>query len=201
MTREEVVMLLRRQSQAAMRTTAEVLRKRQAERLAAGAPHLPAPSLAAATEQPRLLDVPLPKAVTLVVPLPPSWNSAFRVTATPTKKRRPNGERVWVGRVHLSEEAEQYHRLIDAQRRRERWPAPFRPEQMLRASGLVVMPRAGCDLDDRMKVLFDALEGHLYKDDNQVAEFGEWKRLVDGQRPRVEVTFEPIAVDKYGRAT
>lgn len=149
--------------------------------------------------QTSLLKVPLPKAARLTVPLPPSWNAAFRVTATPTKKRRRNGERVWVGRVHLSQEAEDYRRLVDAKLRREGWPGPFNRAQMLRVSGLIVMERAGCDLDDRLKILFDSLQGHVYENDEQIAELGRWQRIVDPKNARVELTIEPIAIDRYGR--
>jgi Holliday junction resolvase RusA-like endonuclease len=63
------------------------------------------------------------------------------------------------------------------------------------------MERAGCDLDDRLKVYFDALNGVLFDDDEQVAEYGDVRRIVDGKRPGIQATFTPIAVDRYGAPT
>lgn len=146
----------------------------------------------------------LPRAVELVLPLPPSWNRAFRTAAQPTKARHTKGafrgERVWTARVYKSKEAEEYAATVGAHVRRQ-LEEPFERHVMLRVSGDVVMARAGCDLDDRFKVLLDSLQGHVFVNDEQVAEFGRVRRLVDSSNPHVRLTFEPIAVDRYGKAT
>lgn len=146
----------------------------------------------------------LPRAVELVLPLPPSWNRAFRTAAQPTKARHVKGpfrgERVWTARVYKSKEAEEYAATVGAHVRRQ-LEEPFARDVMLRVSGDVVMARAGCDLDDRFKVLLDSLQGHVFVNDEQVAEFGRVRRLVDSTNPHVRLVFEPIAVDRYGKAT
>lgn len=146
----------------------------------------------------------LPPAVELVLPLPPSWNRAFRTAAQPTKARHVKGpfrgERVWTARVYKSKEAEEYAATVGAHVRRQ-LEEPFERHVMLRVSGDVVMARAGCDLDDRFKVLLDSLQGHVFQNDEQVAEFGRVRRLVDSTNPHVRLVFEPIAVDRYGKAT
>lgn len=147
----------------------------------------------------------LPSPVELVLPLPPSWNRAFRAAAQPTKARHVRGpfrgERVWTARVYKSAEAEQYARAMGSHVRRAGLEEPFERHVMLRVSGDIVMARAGCDLDDRFKVLLDSLQGHVFVNDEQVAEFGRVRRLVDSSNPHVRLTFEPIAVDRYGKAT
>ena len=146
---------------------------------------------------------PLPRGVELVLPLPPSWNRAFRTAAQPTKARHAKGpfrgERVWTARVYKSQEAEEYAATVGAHVRRQ-LEEPFERHVMLRVSGDVVMARAGCDLDDRFKVLLDSLQGHVFVNDEQVAEFGRVRRLVDSSNPHVRLVFEPIAVDRYGKA-
>lgn len=146
----------------------------------------------------------LPPPVELVLPLPPSWNRAFRTAAQPTKARHVKGafrgERVWTARVYKSKEAEEYAATVGAHVRRQ-LEEPFARDVMLRVSGDIVMARAGCDLDDRFKVLLDSLQGHVFVNDEQVAEFGRVRRLVDSAHPHVRLTFEPIAVDRYGKAT
>lgn len=169
MTREEVEALLETQAKARARAPAQL----------------------------SLVGRPAQSALTLTMPLPPSWNAVFRAVAIPTKTFK-RGQRVWTARVHTTEAYETHRLLIDAQARREAWPTPWPKEQMLRFSADVYMPRAGCDLDDRLKVLFDSLEGYVYENDTQVAEYGRVRRFVDGGNTRVEACFEPIDVDKYG---
>lgn len=142
-----------------------------------------------------------PATRSVVLPLPPSVNRRFQARAVPTKKMRRGKaglERVWVAQGYLDESVKEYYQLVDAQCRREKWPAPFPAEVMLRATGVVTMARAGCDLDDRLKCLFDSLNGRVYEDDEQVAEL-HMVRRVDSARPGVVVTFEPLTVDRYGR--
>lgn len=136
----------------------------------------------------------LPSPVELVLPLPPSWNRVFKARAVPV------GRGKFTAQVYKSQEAKQYAATVGAHVRRH-LEEPFERHVMLRVSGDVVMARAGCDLDDRFKVLLDALQGHVFVNDEQVAEFGRVRRLVDSSNPHVRLTFEPIAVDRYGKAT
>lgn len=136
----------------------------------------------------------LPPAVELVLPLPPSWNRVFKARAVPV------GRGKFTAQVYKSQEAKQYAATVGAHVRRF-LEEPFSRHVMLRVSGDVVMARAGCDLDDRFKVLLDSLQGHVFQNDEQVAEFGRVRRLVDSTNPHVRLTFEPIAVDRYGKAT
>lgn len=137
----------------------------------------------------------LPRAASMTLPLPPSWNRVFKARAVPVGRGR------WTAQVYKSKEAKDYSAAVGSALRRQAWPGPFERDVMLRVSGDVVMARAGCDLDDRFKVLLDALQGHVYVNDEQVAEFGRVRRLVDSSNPHVRLTFEPIAVDRYGKAT
>lgn len=136
----------------------------------------------------------LPPPVELVLPLPPSWNRVFKARAVPV------GRGKFTAQVYKSQEAKQYAATVGAHVRRQ-LEEPFPRHVMLRVSGDVVMARAGCDLDDRFKVLLDSLQGHVFVNDEQVAEFGRVRRLVDSTNPHVRLTFEPIAVDRYGKAT
>lgn len=130
-------------------------------------------------------------AVSLTLPLPPSVNRYFKSRAM----KGPNGK--WIAQVYKSSEAKLYAKQVEALcSHLTPWPRA----QMLRFTGLVVMERAGCDLDDRLKVLLDALQGFVYENDEQVAEFGNVRRIVDSKAPRVEISFLPIAVDRYGDA-
>lgn len=50
-------------------------------------------------------------------------------------------------------------------------------------------PRKSGDVDNRTKVLFDALNGVVYKDDKQVAKYAV-ERFEDKNNPRCEVTIK-----------
>lgn len=126
-------------------------------------------------------------------PLPPSWNRTYLARAIQVAGR-------WTAQVYKSKEAKEYARAVEAicaQRGVRPWPATT----MLRLSGVVAMERAGCDLDDRLKVWLDACQGFVFDDDEQVAEFGNLRRIVDSKRPGITATFEVIAVDRYGEPT
>ena len=53
----------------------------------------------------------------------------------------------------------------------------------------VYRPRKVGDLDNRLKVLFDAMQGHAYKNDSQIVEIHAYRRD-DKKRPRVEIELE-----------
>lgn len=129
------------------------------------------------------------------LPLPPSWNRVFKARAIRAGK-------MWTAQVYKSKEAKQYTAAVGSALRRQGIEEPPYPRNvMLRISGDVVMARAGCDLDDRFKVLLDALQGLVFENDEQVAAFGDVRRLVDSSDPHVRLKFEPIPVDRYGKAT
>ena len=53
-------------------------------------------------------------------------------------------------------------------------------------------PRQAGDLDNRIKVVLDGLQGAAFKNDSQVIEIHA-RRFDDPKRPRVEATIEYIA--------
>lgn len=108
----------------------------------------------------------------LVLPYPPSANRYWRKTAA--------------GRVYVSEEAERYRAAAAA------LLAAFRPlSGPVTVSARFFRPRRSGDLDNRIKILLDALQGRAFADDSQVAEIHAW-RFEDKHRPRVEVEIEEI---------
>ncbi|MFZ5440503.1 MAG: RusA family crossover junction endodeoxyribonuclease [Myxococcota bacterium] len=131
--------------------------------------------------------------VRLEIPLPPSWNRVFKARAMPIGGGR------FTAQVYKTAEGKEYAEKVQAlcvaQGLR-----PFPREQMLRLSGIVAMQRAGCDLDDRLKVSLDALQGFVFENDEQVAELAV-RRIVDPKRPGLRVVFEPIPFDRYGNPT
>lgn len=124
----------------------------------------------------------------LVLPLPPSWNTAFKTRAIPLGGGRMRAT------IYKSHEAKNYAKAVALALA---GTEPYTKTTMLRVDGVVVMERAGCDLDDRLKVLFDTLIGLVFEDDEQVAELHIVRR-VDSKRPRVELSFSVLDVDRYG---
>lgn len=144
----------------------------------------------------RMRCMPLPiefESVTIEVPLPPSWNRTFKVAAM------PDGKGGFRGNAYKSKEAKAYATTV-AKTCAVLGLSPFPATQMLRLSGEVRMERAGCDLDDRLKVLLDTLIGIVFVDDEQVSVIGDLVRVVDAKNPGVTVTFTPVPVDRYGKA-
>lgn len=113
----------------------------------------------------------------LVLPLPPSMNTYWRSTIS----RR-------VVRVLLSADGRKFKahcRLVaQAQRVSEQ-------EGEVSVTGTIFMARAGCDLDNRIKPLLDALSGICYADDKQVAHI-DLRRDIDRDNPRAEISIEPL---------
>ena len=108
----------------------------------------------------------------VTLPVPPSANRYWRS---------------WRGRVVRSAEAEAYCYAVGLMTRRYRgteWPT--------RGAAVAVAVRwvrakAAGDLDNRLKVLLDALQGVLYWDDGQVAELHAYRDDSDRHHPRVDV--------------
>lgn len=125
----------------------------------------------------------LPGLWTAILPVPPSANRYWRS---------------WRGRVVRTQEAEAYCQTVGALVRHPRrvgWPA---------LGGVAVAVRwyrakvAG-DLDNRLKVALDALQGILYHDDAQVRELHAYLDDGDRQHPRLELVAWPAGV--YGIGT
>ena len=110
--------------------------------------------------------------MTLTLPLPPSLNHYWRRVGARTLVSAE-------GRAYR----ERCHLVALAQRAR-----PLDGEVAVRA--VVYMARLGCDLDNRAKVLLDALSGAAWHDDAQVADLHLIRRL-DRDDPRVEVEILP----------
>lgn len=112
---------------------------------------------------------PPPEAVRLTLPYPPSANRYWRQ---------------WKGRQLVSEEARAYKKAIG-------WLAKAAGVKLLSGNVRlwinVYRPRRAGDLDNRLKILLDGLEGVAFADDEQV-EFISLTRFEDPKRPRVEIT-------------
>lgn len=133
-------------------------------------------------------------AVTL--PLPPSDNAINRCRGVylgvdPTGKPRVRGQmyKTEAWKAYASDVVT----LLKGRSPCYRWP------QMLEVGVRFTMPRAGSDTPNRLKALFDALEGLIFEDDEQVARLAYVERLVDPKAPGVYLEVRPIDVDRYGR--
>lgn len=176
MTRAEVEKLLENQRNAALRAR-------------------PAPAIV--TPPPAHVEVRRTDATKLELwfPLPPSWNRTYLARALPSKKKPGK----WIAQVYKSEEAKDYAEEI-GRRCVALGARPWASSVMLKVTATVAMERAGCDLDDRLKVWLDACQGFVFENDEQVAEL-HVRRVVDSKRPGITATFEVIAVDRYGDPT
>jgi len=105
--------------------------------------------------------------VNLILPMPPSANLYWRMD-----KRGFN---------YLSQEAREYKQTVA---RIAEMTSPI--YSMIKFSVKVFRPQRSGDLDNRLKVLIDALKGVVYADDKQIDEIYAL-RLEDKYRPRVEV--------------
>lgn len=105
--------------------------------------------------------------VNVTLPFPPSANRYWRKTK--------------LGRVYVSTDAKQY--------RDEVWALTIQKPRLTGDVALVLRfyrPRKSGDLDNRIKILVDALQLNCLQDDSQVAEIHAY-RYEDKQNPRVEV--------------
>jgi len=112
-------------------------------------------------------------AIELTLPYPPSANRYWRTNRN--------------GHVYKSEDAKAYawHVMAAA-------PGVIPFTQNVRVEIDVYRPRRSGDLDNRLKVTMDSLEGIAYEDDAQVVELHA-RRFDDKHNPRVEVRVEPVA--------
>ncbi len=113
-----------------------------------------------------------PTIVKLTLPFPPSSNRYWRKTRH--------------GRVYVSDEAKNYRDEIAL---------------LTKRCGIAIgdvsftakfyRPRKSGDLDNRIKILLDALQGNCFVDDSQVVEIHAY-RFDDREKPRVEVEIREI---------
>lgn len=113
-------------------------------------------------------------AIVLTLPEPPSSNRYWRHAQ---------------GRTYLSTQAIAYRATVFGIALREVRP----PRQLVGPLSITLKwyrKRAAGDLDNRLKQLFDALQGVLYEDDSQIVEIHAYRH--EGKDdPRCEVTVGP----------
>ena len=104
----------------------------------------------------------MPTSIVLMLPEPPSSNRYWRTHGHITYKTR---------------DAKAYCALVEAHAAEFKNGGPAFPEGDV--SCVVVWHRSKKvgDLDNRTKVLYDALQGSIYADDKQIAQ--DWRRRVD----------------------
>jgi crossover junction endodeoxyribonuclease RusA len=111
--------------------------------------------------------------MTFVLPLPPTMNHYWRSVGR---------------RVLISAAGREYRKACAVVALAQRVTL-LEGDVSVRA--IVHMKRLGCDLDNRIKPLLDALNGIAWADDGQVAEL-YMRRSLDRGNPRVEITIEPV---------
>ena len=121
---------------------------------------------------------------TLLLPLPPTVNLYWRHIL---HKGKP--------KTLISAEGRRYKELARLAARAHK---PVLYHGPIAISGVVHMARNGCDLDNRVKPMLDALHGIVFQDDVQVAHL-DLIRAVDRENPRVELWVTPIQglMDEY----
>ena len=123
----------------------------------------------------------LPTLPPLVLPYPPSANVYYRHAN---------------GRMLLSREGREYKtRVAVALILTEPRPVPGRGPIGVRLD--LYRPRKAGDADNRIKPILDALNGHAWDDDKQVAELHVY-RYDDRSNPRVEVRVWPLPAAPEG---
>ena len=115
-----------------------------------------------------------PRVVLLELPIPPSANRWWRK---------------WQNRMVKSTEARAYQDLVA--RRLEDVGVPFRQPTHVSVRVVWYRARRSGDLDKRLGVLLDALQGTVFESDAQVTHLEA--RRVDGDRPRIEVVIQEVA--------
>jgi Holliday junction resolvase RusA-like endonuclease len=107
---------------------------------------------------------------TLTLPVPPSANNYWGVSGN---------------RIYVTDEAQAYKQEL-ALMLRECVPT----EKLVSVNFSVFRPRKIGDLDNYNKVMFDALQGLVYKNDNQIVEIHSFRKD-DKHNPRVELLVYP----------
>jgi Holliday junction resolvase RusA-like endonuclease len=134
-----------------------------------------------------------PEAASLVLPYPPSVNAMQRIFTPPKKVCCPKCEHEFTlmpkdlggaGNV-TTHDARNYKQKLKLLFRSSPLAGPV--ELFLR----VYRPRRSGDLDGRLKVMLDALQGIVYENDSQVEHIDAW-RFDDKGNPRVEAEVRPL---------
>lgn len=106
----------------------------------------------------------------IVLPLPPTSNQRL----VPIN-----------GRLVKAAKNRQYHKDLA----KLKWGRLL--EKDLSLSLVIYRPQNRGDIDGRLKTLFDALSGLLYKDDKQIVEMHVFNKT-DPKNPRVELIYEEL---------
>lgn len=123
------------------------------------------------------------KSITFTLPMPPSSNRYWRTVAYTSKRtNRP------AAAIFVSDEAEKYKKEVARQ---------ARGQMMIQSEVILTVKvfreqRSG-DLDNRLKVLCDALQGVVYANDSQIVEIHAF-RFEDKKNPRVEVEVQALGL-------
>jgi len=115
----------------------------------------------------------------LILPYPPSANRYWRVP-------RPLGYPI------LSREAREYKHNAGLDARSQGAQVLEGP---IAVTVDVYRPRRAGDLDNRIKVVLDTLNGVAWRDDDQITEL-HMRRFDDKAKPRLEVVILPIVEQK-----
>lgn len=116
-----------------------------------------------------------PKVYGLIVPVPPSANRWWRRAGT---------------HMHKSDEARAYQQQV-ALRAKSLGICPIRRPSLVAISLIWYRERKAGDLDKRVGILLDALQGTAYESDAQIIEIHA-KRVDGTAEPRVEVTIYEV---------
>lgn len=115
--------------------------------------------------------------VNLILPLPPSSNRYWRTIVAKGRAL-----------TFVSDEAKQYKRMV-----KESAGLETLIYSEISVTLKIFRPQRSGDLDNRLKVLFDALQGVVYANDSQIVEIHAF-RYEDRPRPRVEVTITALGL-------
>lgn len=123
------------------------------------------------------------RVISLTLPMPPSSNRYWRTIAYISKKTRKPAAATFV-----SDEAKKYKADV----------AKIASLSVLIFSEIAISvkvfrERRSGDLDNRLKVLCDAMQGVIYADDKQIVKIAA-ERFEDKKNPRVEVEITPLGL-------
>lgn len=105
----------------------------------------------------------------------------------------PSANRYWAhvrGRVYVTNEARTYKEYVKAALRLKRINTIKKPN-LISVSVMAYRPQKRGDLDNTLKVLFDALNKVAYDDDSQIVEIHAFRKD-DKENPRVELELRVI---------
>ena len=118
----------------------------------------------------------------LILPYPPSTNRYWRHTVN------RSGQPV----IYLTQDGKEYKTIVGWMALKSGYTQPYAEEVILYLD--VYRPRQVGDLDNRIKILMDALQGFCYENDSQVVEIHA-RRFEDKTDPRAEVRVTPAHLD------